>query len=70
MCKPQKVLHSLVGMTVEALVPQKKNAIREHRQKTFVTLCGLWTLKGCGGLNESVKKRKFVTKVFFSDNDE
>ena len=48
----------------------KKNAIREHRQKTFVTLSGLWTVKGCGGLNESVKKRKFVTKVFFSDNDE
>ena len=49
---------------------KKKNAIREHRQKTFVTLSGFWTLKWCGGLSESVKKRKFVTKVFFSDNDE
>ena len=29
-----------------------------------------WPLSGCEDLNESVKKGKFVTKIFFSDNDE
>ena len=39
--------------------------LREHRQKTFVTLSGFWLLRGLGGLSESVKKGKFVTKIFF-----
>ena len=65
-----KVLHHLVGMTVEALVLKKKNAIREHRQKIFVRLSGFWPLRGCDCLSEFVKKGKFETKIFFSDNDE
>ena len=32
------------------------NLLRQHRQKTFVTLSGFWPLKGFGGLSESVKK--------------
>ena len=27
-------------------------------------------VKGVGGLSESVKRRKFLTKIFFSDNVE
>ena len=45
--------------------------VREHRQKILVTLRGFWQLRGWregGGLSESVKKGKFVTKMFFSDN--
>ena len=40
--------------------------------KNFCHACGFWPLKGCGegGLSESVKKEKFVTKIFFSDNVE
>ena len=53
---------------MEALVLEK-SAIGEHRQKTFVTLSGFSSLGGCGGLSESVKKGKCVTKIFFSDND-
>ena len=59
-----KVLRHLVGMTVEALVLKKKNAIREHRQKILITLSEFWLLSGCEGLSESVKKGKFVTKFF------
>ena len=33
-------------------------------KKTSVTLSGFWPLGG-GGLSESVKKGKFVTKIFF-----
>ena len=33
-------------------------------KKNFVTLSGLWPLRGWGGLAESVKKRKFVMKIF------
>ena len=68
-----KVLHHLIGMTVESLVlKKKKNAIREHRQKTFVTLSGFWPLRGCRGLSESVEKGKFARKIFFffPDNGE
>ena len=66
-----KVLDHLVRMTVEALV-LRKNAIREHRQKAFVVFSGFWALRGCGvwGLSESVQKGKFVTIIFFWDNDE
>ena len=53
---------------MEAFVLEK-NAIRENRQKTFVTLSGFWPFRGCGGLSESAKKEKFVTKIFLSDND-
>ena len=49
---------------------KKKNAIREHRQKIFVRLSGFWPLRGCDCLSEFVKKGKFETKIFFSDNDE
>ena len=42
--------------------------LREHTQKTFVTLSRFWP--EVGGLSESVKKVKFVTKIFFSDNVE
>lgn len=51
--------------------------IRENRQKTFVTLCGFWALRGCVSLcgwlvgwRESVQKRKFRDKDHFSDNVE
>ena len=40
--------------------------------KTFVTLSRFWPSRGCGcwGLSEAVKKGKFLTKIFFSDNVE
>ena len=46
--------------------------LREHQQKTFVMwLSGFLSLKEWGGggqgLSESVKKGKFVTKIFFAD---
>ena len=56
-----------------------QNVLREHRQKTFVMLNRIWSLRwgwgegGTGGggcLSESVKKGKFVKKIFFSDNVE
>ena len=59
-----KVLHHLVGTTVEALVLEK-NAIRENRQKKFVTLSGFWPFRGCGGLSESAKKKNLWQKSFF-----
>ena len=43
-------------------IPSK---IRQHQQKDFVTLSGFWPLREWGGLSESVKKGKFVTKIFF-----
>ena len=42
-------------------------SVREHQQKTFVTFSRFWLLRG---LSESVKKEKFVTKIFFSVNFE
>ena len=54
----------------------RSQQIREHRQKTFVTFSGFWPLRGFGvggagaGLSESVKKGKFVTKIFLSVNVE
>ena len=42
-----------------------KKADREHPQKTFVTLNGLWLLRGWGSCRETVKKQKIVTKLFF-----
>ena len=39
--------------------------MREHQQKTFVSLGGFWLLRGWRGLVESIKKVKFVTKIFF-----
>ena len=37
------------------------------QRKTFVTPGRFWPLRGGG---ESVKKEKFATKIFFSDNAE
>ena len=51
-------------------------SVRQHRQKTFVTLSRFWLLIkevgewGVGGLSESVKKGKFATENLFSDNIE
>ena len=42
----------------------KDFCVRKHQQK-LVTLSGFWTLRGWRGLHESVKKGKFVTKIFF-----
>ena len=39
--------------------------VREHQQKRFVTVSGFWPLRGWEGLSQSVKRRKFVTKIFF-----
>ena len=39
--------------------------VREHQQKRFVMLSRFWPLKGLGGLSESIKEGKFVTKIFF-----
>ena len=30
--------------------------LREHQQKTLITLSGFWSLRGWGSLSESVKK--------------
>ena len=37
----------------------------EHWQKTFVMLSKFWPLREWGDLGESVKKGKFMTKIFF-----
>ena len=53
-----------------------QDLIRKRRQKTFVMLSVLWPLRGCGGggggrgFIEKFKKKKFVTKIIFSDNFE
>ena len=45
--------------------------VREHQQKTFVTLNGFWwAVKGVRGFNESVRKGKIETKIFFSNSVE
>ena len=52
--------------------------LREHRQKTFITISGLWPLRrwwwevgeGEWGLSESVKKGTFLPKIIFSVNVE
>ena len=44
--------------------------VRKHRQKKIVMLSGFWPLRGWGGLRETVKKGKFVTKTFSADNFE
>ena len=46
----------------------KISFVREHQQKTHVTLRRFWSFKAVEGLSDSVKKWKFVTKVFLSDN--
>ena len=51
-------------------VMHKISFVREHRQKTIVILSGFWPFKGVGGLSDSVKKGKFLTKIFLSDNAE
>ena len=54
----------------------KISFMREHRQKTLVMLSqdfGClrgWMGWGEGGLSDSVKKGKFVKKIFLSDNAE
>ena len=40
-------------------------SVREHRQKVFVKLSGFWPLKVLRGWVNPLKKRKFVTKIFF-----
>ena len=55
------------------VVAISKEQITEHQQKSFVTLSGFWLLRGLGWegeLSESIKKGKFVTDLFFSDNVE
>ena len=42
----------------------KLEHIREPLQKCFVMLSKFWPLKGLEDLGESVKKRKFVIKIF------
>ena len=45
--------------------------LREHQQKTLSCLADFGHYGGQGeGLSEFVKKGKFVTKIFFSDNVE
>ena len=46
--------------------------LREHLQKSFVTLSGFWLFWGCGGesFSGSVKEEKFVRKIFLADNVE
>ena len=39
--------------------------VREHQRKRFVTVSGFWPLRGWEGLRQSVKRRKYVTKIFF-----
>ena len=34
---------------------------REHQQKNFITISGVWPLRGWWDLSESVKRRKCVT---------
>ena len=44
--------------------------LRDYREKTFATLSEFWPLRRRDkgrGVSESVKKGKFVTKIFFSD---
>ena len=56
------------------------DTLREYRQKKFVTLSGFCPLRdlcvcvcvcgGGGGLVNPLKKEKFLTKIFFSNNVE
>ena len=52
-------------------VDLRQISIREHRQKTLVTLSRFWPLQvggrgaGGGGLSESVKKKYLWQKYFF-----
>ena len=46
------------------------NHLREHHQNNFVVLSGFWPLRGWEALSESIRKGRFVTKIFFSDNIE
>ena len=53
---------------------RKISFAREHQRKTLVMLsenfgCFRWWVGG-GGLSDSVKKGKFVTKIFHLDNAE
>ena len=53
------------------LIKKFYQPVREHRQKTFIMLSGFWPLRewrGAEGLKESIKKGKFVTKIYFPDN--
>ena len=55
--------------TVYSILASYIANLREHQQKTFVMLSRFWPLiRGSGCLSESVKKGKFVMKIFFSDN--
>ena len=47
---------------------RKISFVREHQQKPLVS--EFWLFKGVGTLSDSVKKEKFVTKIFLSDNAE
>ena len=40
---------------------------REGWQKNFIFHSRFWSLRGWWGLSESIKKGKFVVKIFFSD---
>ena len=47
--------------------PTTRHQHREHQQKAFVTLNGVWPLNGWGNLGESVKEEQIVKKIYFSD---
>ena len=48
----------------------KSDTVRVHRQKNFCQAQQILAIKAVGGLSQSFKKGKFVTKTYFSDNVE
>ena len=48
----------------------KISFVRDHRQKRLIMHSRFWSFKAVGGLSDSVKKGKFMTKIFLSDNAE
>ena len=51
---------------------RKISFVRDHQQKTLIMLSGFSPFKfeGLWGFSDFVKKGKFVTKIFLSDNAE
>ena len=61
----QSQIHEILQIVFSLRGRRKtSNWLREHQQITFVTLSGFWLLRGLGCLSESVKKGKFLTKIF------
>ena len=55
----------LISCSVVILIQDWAFTFREHGHKTLIALSQFWQLRGWVGLSESVKRGKFVIKIFF-----